>query len=116
MKVGNWAATQRGGNLVESTLSHLDNSRVPNRIIITNSLRFPIFFPCPTTNVPCANLRTFMSETDLPNSNISWQILQYPVSLELGNLLLEQTKFPLFSLTGIFLAHFPVQWGSCFVS
>ena len=36
----------------------------------------------------------------------SWQILKYLLPLESGNLQLEQTKFPEFSLTGIFLVHF----------
>ena len=61
------------------------------------------------------------------NPKISWQMSQYPVHLELGNVQLEQhnslsfpcisAKLPVFSLTGIFLFAIlpvlPVQWGSC---
>ena len=46
----------------------------------------------------------------------SWQIPKYLLPLGSGNKQLEQTKFPVFSLTGFFLAIFPVfpvAWVPC---
>ena len=84
---------------------------------------FPCFFPCPTGNVSYVNFSSLWQLhlqaklTFKKESKILHQILQYPVSLESGNLLLEQTKFPVFWQffqipcvfpDGIFMGHFPV--------
>ena len=68
--------------------------------------KFPIFLVFSLSNWKCFVCQflkfvaiTFTSETDLKKqSKILHQILQYPVSLESGNLLLEQTKFLVFWL------------------
>ena len=85
--------------------------------------KFPVF-PCPNANFPCAIICDYyIHKTDWADLSHFWkkwdflqQILQYPFTLESGNLQLEQTKFAVFSLTGILFGHFPcftVQWGSC---
>ena len=71
--------------------------------------------------------KTDLADLSLSSFNFwgrfSWQISKYLTPLESGNLQLEQTKFPVFylcfgqiskfpvfSLTGILFAIFPVQW------
>ena len=88
---------------------------VINKVLTTILLTFSLCFSCPTRNFPCANVT-------LKNFTILWQLSQYQVSLlmlDSSNSLLDHTqlpcslcfgklsKFPMFSLTGNFLDHFP---------
>ena len=65
----------------------------------SNSIyKFPVFSPIspsPTGKFPCNNFRNLQQLT-LKISKISQQISQYSVSLESWNILLGQTKLPVF--------------------
>ena len=91
----------------------LTTPRVPTQIEFSNSLGFP----CLTANFPCSNLRDLQLSSF--KNIFSLQISQYILPLDSGNL--QQTKFlvfflcfgkiskfPVFSLTGIFWGSFSV--------
>ena len=102
------------------SLSLGTNCRVPTQNAFLNSLCFPSFFPCPNANFPCANLRDlwllhtqnwliqFPPKLEIFAANIkisfTFRIREFPVfSLCFGKI----SKCPVFSLTGIFIGHFP---------
>ena len=82
-------------------------------IHLNHIFKFPVFsrfIPCLTSNLPLYQFMSFVtiSSTKLtkqtyPASKRNWkflrQILKYILPLELGNLQLDQTKFPVFSLS-----------------
>ena len=84
----------------------------------------PQIFPVPISIICDCYIYTKLTWQTFPASGKKWkflqQILQYPLPMASGNLQLEQTKFPMFSLhfgivskfpvfslTGNFLCHFP---------
>ena len=90
--------------------------RVPTQIVFSNSLCFPCVFPVQSQIFPVPIYIIcdyYIDETDLADLlgqkwKFSRQILQYPLLLESGNLQLEQTKFPVFSLCFGKISKFPV--------
>ena len=91
--------------------NYKSSSKVPTQIYCI--FKFPVF----SLSDGKISLCQFTDLADIPSFKffwrISWQISKYLSSLESGNLQLGQTKFPVFSLKGIFFPIFPVspvQW------
>ena len=92
----------------------------------------PQIFPVPLSIICDCYINTKLTWQTYAASGKKWkflqQILQYPLPLASGNLQLEQTKFPMFSLyfgkifkfpvfslTGNFLCHFPCAVGTLLI-
>ena len=91
--------------------------RVPTQIAFSNSLCFPCFFPVQWQIFPvpiyviCDYYTHKTDLTDLSSFKICWEIFtanfKIFLPLESGNLQLEQTKFPVFSLYFGKISKFP---------
>ena len=104
-------------NLIRAGCSNW--SRVPTQVVFSNCLCFPCFFPVRRQIFPVpiyVICDYYIHKTDLADlsslitkieKSKNQKISKYLLPLESGNLQLEQTKFPVYFLTGIFFCHFP---------
>ena len=90
--------------------------RIPTEIVFSNSPCFPYVFPlsdgkfslCDLWLLHTQNWLGRLTKLKKKNWRFSWQISKYLLPLESGNLQLERTKFPVFSLYFGKISKFPV--------